>query len=185
MDNIIVAEFDQEERIHFNENHPTNVKPSTTKKKPPKRLITDGKKPAKVVLNECIKKTSTDKQNLILQKKSIVFNVYSFFKKLAANPRKLNFNQAQLLTAEACGISLASVKRVTRSYCIVERLEDDDVGTSEETNSGHFDELVETLMEGEPEGHFLTKEIYVDEIRGDNVVVIENSNDIEDVPCSN
>lgn len=99
------------------------------KKKPLKRLAKgEAKKTSRIAIGEQVKKTSTEKQNLILQKKNIVFNVYTFFKSLSGKPgkvRSLNFNQAQRLTANACGISLATVKRVTRMYCASERIDDD------------------------------------------------------------
>ena len=183
MNNIIVSELKYEVPDFVASTNVNEVKSSTTKK--PKKSLSNvkkmkQKKSSKVVLNHCIKKTSTDKQNLILQKKSIVFNVYSFFKKLAVNPRRLNFNQAQLLTAEACGISLATVKRVTRSYCVVDKLEDS--GSEQNAFDNAALEDVAQMLEVEIDDNDLQDD---DNIDGENIIVIENNDSIEDIPCLN
>lgn len=113
------------QKIKRNKPKERKIKDIEPKERKIKNIEPKDKKPSsKVPINDYIKKTSTGKQNLILQKKNIVFNVYTFFKTLSAKPekiRKLNFNQAQRLTAEACGMSLASVKRITRMYCTSEK----------------------------------------------------------------
>lgn len=53
------------------------------------------------------------------QTKQTIFSVYNYLKKLSnnkPNPEVANyFRQTQKITAEACGVSLSTVKRITKA----------------------------------------------------------------------
>jgi transposase len=55
--------------------------------------------------------------NIYSQKKNTIFNVYNYFKKLSNDKVNVEvtkyFCQTQQITADACGVSLSTVKRIT------------------------------------------------------------------------
>jgi hypothetical protein len=66
------------------------------------------------------------------QTKNTIFNVYNYFKKLTNNHVNIKvvkyFRQAQHITADACGVSFSTVKKITTEdiKCIVNAKPEDE-----------------------------------------------------------